>query len=59
MEDEMHPTITSQIAAQRVGEWYQQAATQRLIRQLRADAAASPRNRRVRFSLRRFRSAAA
>ena len=55
----MHPTITSQIAAQRVGEWYQQAATQRLIRQLRADAAASPRNRRVRFSLPRFRSAAA
>jgi hypothetical protein len=55
----MHPTITGQIAAQRAAEWYQQAARQRLIRQLRAADAASPHNGRVRFSLRRFRPAAA
>ena len=46
-EDEMHPTITSQIAAQRIAELHQQAATRRLVRQLRATAA-SPGNGRVR-----------
>ncbi len=60
----MHPTITSQIAAQRIAEWHQQAARQRLVRQLRAADAASPRNGRVRaggvrLSLRRSRPAAA
>ena len=43
----MHPTITSQIAAQRIAEWHQQAAGQRLVRQLRAGAA-SPANGWVR-----------
>jgi hypothetical protein len=57
----MHPTITSQIAAQRIAEWHQQAARQRLVRQLRA---ASPANGRVRagwarLGLRRSRPAAA
>ena len=60
----MHPTITSQIAAQRITEWHQQAARQRLVRQLRAADAASPRNGRVRagwvrLSLRRSRPVAA
>jgi len=60
----MHPTITSQIAAQRIAEWHQQAAGQRLAGQLRAGDAASPRNGRVRpgwvrLSLRRSRPAAA
>jgi len=44
----MHPTITSQIAAQRIAEWQQQAARQRLAGQLRAAGAASPRTGRVR-----------
>ena len=44
----MHPTITSQIAAQRIAEWQQQAARQRLAGQLRAAGAASPRHGRVR-----------
>jgi hypothetical protein len=43
----MHPTITSRIAAQRIAEWHQHAARQRMVRQFRA-AAASPRNGRVR-----------
>jgi hypothetical protein len=60
----MHPTITGQIAAQRTAEWHQQAARQRLVRQLRAADATSPRNGRVRIgwvrlSLRRSRPAAA
>ena len=60
----MHPTITSQIAAQRIAEWHQQAARQRLVRQLRAGGAASPANGRVRagwvrLGLRRSRPAAA
>ena len=63
-EDEMHPTITSQIAAQRIAEWHQQAARQRLASQLRTAGAASSRNGRVRvggvrLSLRRSRPAAA
>ena len=60
----MHPTITSQIAAQRIAEWHQQAARQRLARELRAGGAASPANGRVRAGrarrgLRRSRPAAA
>jgi hypothetical protein len=60
----MHPTITSQIATQRIAEWHQQAARQRLAGQLRAADAASPRNGRVRpgwarLSLRRSRPAEA
>jgi hypothetical protein len=60
----MHPTITSQIAAQRIAEWHQQAARQRLVRQLRAGGAKSPANGRVRagwvrLGLRRSRPAAA
>lgn len=59
----MHPTITSQIAAQRIAEWHEDAARQRLARQLRAGAK-SPGNGRVlagwaRLSLRRSRPAAA
>jgi hypothetical protein len=60
----MHPTITSQIAAQRIAEWHQHAARQRLVRQLRTGSAASPGHGRVRagwarLSLRRPRPAAA
>ena len=44
----MHPTMISQIAGQRTAEWHQQAARQRLVRQLRAADAASPRNGRMR-----------
>ena len=60
----MHPTITSQIAAQRIAQWHQQAARQRLVHQLRAAGVASPRNGRVRagwvrLGLRRSRPAAA
>jgi hypothetical protein len=47
-EDEMHPTITSQIAAQRIAELHQQAARQRLARQLRTGSAPSPRIDRLR-----------
>jgi hypothetical protein len=60
----LHPTITSQIAAQRSAEWHQQAARQRLVRELRAGGAKSPANGRVRagwvrLGLRRSRPAAA
>ena len=60
----LHPTIASQIAAYRIAEWHQQAARQRLARQLRAGGAKSPANGRVRagwarLSLRRSRPAAA
>ena len=44
----LHPTITSQIAAQRIAEWHQQAARQRLVRELRAGGATSPANGWVR-----------
>jgi len=59
----MHPTITSQIAAQRIAGWHQQAARQRLAHQLRSGDA-TPHNGRVRagwarLSLRRSRPAAA
>ena len=60
----MHPTITTEIAAQRIAEWHRQAARQRLVRQLGAAGAASPRNGRVRagwvrISFRRSRPVAA
>ena len=60
----MHPTITSQIAAQRIAAWHERAARQRLVNQLRAANAASPGKGRVRtgwarLSLRRSRPAAA
>ena len=60
----MHPTITGQIVAQRIDEWHQHAARQRLVRQLRTVGAARPCNGRVRagwarLSLRRSRPAAA
>ena len=60
----MHPTITSQIAAQRIADWHQQAARRRLAGQLRAADAASRRSGRVRpgwvrLSVRRSRPAAA
>ena len=60
----MHPIIAGEIAAQRIAELHQQAARQRLIRQLRASNAASLPNGRVRagwvrLSLRRSRPAAA
>lgn len=60
----MHPTITSQIATQRITELHQQAARQRLTRQLRVAGAAGPHNGRVRagwarLSIRRSRPAAA
>jgi hypothetical protein len=63
-EDEMHPTFTGQIAAQRIAELHQQAAKWRLIRQLRAVDPASPRNGQarvgqVRLGSRRSRPAAA
>jgi hypothetical protein len=60
----MHPTITSQIAAQRIADWHQRAARQRLVHQVRAANTAGPGNGRVRagwarLSLRRSRQAAA
>jgi hypothetical protein len=60
----MHPTITSQLTAQRITEWHQQAARQSLVRQLRSANAVSPANGRartgrVRLSLRRSRPAVA
>ncbi len=44
----MHPTITSQIIAQRIAERQQQADKHRLVRQLRFAGAARPPNGRVR-----------
>jgi hypothetical protein len=63
-EDEMHPTIAGEIAAQRIAELHQQAARQRLVRQLRTGGVASPANGRlragwVRLSFRRSRPVAA
>ena len=60
----MHPIIAGQIAAQRIAVPHQQAARQRLVRQVRAAGAASPVNGRVRagwvrLSLRRTRLVAA
>ena len=60
----MHPTINAMIAAEKIADWHREAARQRLVCQLRAARAASPRNGRVRAgwvrpSLRRSRPAAA
>jgi hypothetical protein len=60
----MHPAITTEIAAQRIAEWHQLAARQRVVRQLRGARAVSSRNGRVRadwvrLSVRRSRPAAA
>jgi hypothetical protein len=60
----MHPIFADEIAAQRIAELHQQAAKQRLVRQLRAADAARPRNGRVRVgwvrrSFRRSRPVAA
>jgi hypothetical protein len=60
----MHPTIASQIAAQRIAELHQRAARRHLVRELRAGGAKSPANGRVRAGwarrgLRRSRPAAA
>jgi hypothetical protein len=60
----MHPTVTGQIAAQRMAERHQQAARQRPVRRFLADTVASPRNVRVqaggfRLGVRRSRPAAA
>ena len=60
----LHPTMTSQIAAQHVAELHQQAARRRLVHEVRAAKAASARNGLVqvgwtRLSLRRSRPAAA
>jgi len=43
----MHPAITRPIAAQRIAEWHQQAARDRLVSQVRAGDAAKPRNGRA------------
>jgi hypothetical protein len=51
----MHPTMTSQIAAQRIAEWHQQAARQCLVRQARAAGAAGPRKGRTRVGWVRLR----
>ena len=60
----LHPTIASQITAYRIAAWHQQAARQRLVRELRAGGANSPANGRVRagwvsLGVRRSRPAAA
>jgi hypothetical protein len=46
-EDEMHPVLTQQLAAQHIVELRQQAATQRLIRELRAGPGRATRHRRA------------
>jgi hypothetical protein len=63
-EDEMLPTIASEIAAQRIAELHLQAARRRLVRQLRTGGAAGPAKGRLRVGwarrgFRRPRSAAA
>jgi hypothetical protein len=63
-EDEMHPTIASQITAQRIAEWHQQAARQHLVRELRAGGPVRPADGGVRagwarLGVRRSRPAAA
>jgi hypothetical protein len=58
----MHPALTQQLAAQHIAQLHQQAARQRLIRELRArPGRATRRRRRVweRLPLRRQRPAAA
>ena len=60
----LHPTIARQITAYRIAELHQQAARQRLVRELRTGDAKSPANGRVRagwvrLSLQRARLLAA
>ena len=60
----MHPTMTSQIAAQRIAEWRRQAASQCLVRPVQAAGVTGPRKGRVpagwaRLRARRSRPAAA
>jgi hypothetical protein len=60
----LHPTIASQITTYRIAEGHQQAARQRLARELRAGGPVRPRDGSVRagwarLSLRRSRPAAA
>jgi len=45
MEDEMHPEIISQIAAQRSAELHQRGDEERMLRELRAGRAARPGRR--------------
>jgi hypothetical protein len=61
-ENEMHPELTQQLAAQHVAELHQQAARQRLIRQARTGPRRAIRHRRAvweRLLLRRSRPATA
>jgi hypothetical protein len=44
----MDPTITGEIAAQRIAELHQRAARRRLVRQLRTGGAAGPAKGRLR-----------
>jgi hypothetical protein len=53
-ENEMHPVLTQQLAAQHIAELHQQAATQRLIRELRTGPG-RPTRRRVVWGRLRFR----
>jgi hypothetical protein len=60
----MHPTMTSQLAAQRIAEWHRQPARQCLVRQVRVAGAAGPLKGRVqagwvRLRFRRSRPVAA
>jgi hypothetical protein len=60
-EDEMYLVLPQQLAAQHIAELHEQAARQRLIRELRArpERAARHRRRMRRLLLRRPRPAAA
>ncbi len=46
-EDEMHPVLTQQLAAQHIAELHRQAARQRLIRELRTGPGRATRRRRA------------
>jgi hypothetical protein len=55
LEDEMHPYLTAQIAAEHIATLRQQAAKQRLVGQLRrAQNAPGPNRERVRSGWRRL-----
>jgi hypothetical protein len=43
----MHPTLAQELVAQRIAELHQQAATQRLVRELRAGQGRASRRRTV------------
>lgn len=51
----MHPTMTSQMAAQRIAEWHRWAAGQCLVRQVRTAGAAPPLKGRRRIGWVRLR----